>query len=146
MSDPRATLSEMAAQCRSGLPMPPQAGDAPVFAEPWQAQAFAMTVALHAKGLFTWPEWAAALTARLRSVNASGGLDDGSNYYLHWLDTLEGLVLDKQVRLGKPVGLQGLPEATGGPAFSTCAGLIRYAMAHAPAPTRGRRSASPMRT
>ena len=97
MSDPRATLSEIAAQCRQGLPMPPQAGDAPVFAEPWQAQAFAMTVALHAKGLFTWPEWAAALTERLRTVNAAGGLDDGSNYYLHWLDTLEGLVLSKQV-------------------------------------------------
>ncbi len=97
MSDPRATLSEIAAQCIAGLPMPPQAADAAVFAEPWQAQAFAMTVALHAKGLFTWPEWAAALTERLRAVNASGGLDDGSNYYLHWLDTLEGLVLAKQV-------------------------------------------------
>jgi cell division protein FtsA len=54
---------------------------------------------------------------------------------------LAGLVLDKQVRLGRPVGLQGLPEATGGPAFSACAGLIRYALAHAPAPTRGRRQA-----
>ncbi|RAU22916.1 cell division protein FtsA [Paramagnetospirillum kuznetsovii] len=54
---------------------------------------------------------------------------------------LAGLVLDKQVRLGRPVGLQGLPEATGGPAFSTCAGLIRYAMVHVPAPTRGKRSA-----
>ena len=97
MSDPRATLSEIAAQCRHGMPMPPQADDAPVFAEPWQAQAFAMTVALHAQGLFTWPEWAAALTERLRSVNAAGGLDDGSNYYLHWMDTLEGLVLAKQV-------------------------------------------------
>lgn len=97
MTDPRATLADIAAQCRLGLPMPPQSQDAPVFAEPWQAQAFAMTVALHAKGLFTWPEWAAALTERLRSVNASGGLDDGSNYYLHWLDTLEGLVLAKQV-------------------------------------------------
>jgi cell division protein FtsA len=51
---------------------------------------------------------------------------------------LAGLVLDKQVRLGRPVGLHGLPEATGGPAFSTCAGLIRYALAHAPAPSRGR--------
>jgi cell division protein FtsA len=53
---------------------------------------------------------------------------------------LAGLVLDKQVRLGRPVGLQGLPEATGGPAFSTCAGLIRYAIVHAPAPTRGRQT------
>lgn len=53
---------------------------------------------------------------------------------------LAGMVLDKQVRLGKPVGLHGLPEAVGGPAFSTCAGLIRYALAHAPAPSRGRKA------
>jgi cell division protein FtsA len=52
---------------------------------------------------------------------------------------LAGMVLDKQVRLGKPLGLHGLPEATGGPAFSTCAGLIRYALAHAPAPSRGKK-------
>jgi cell division protein FtsA len=55
---------------------------------------------------------------------------------------LAGLVLDKQVRLGRPVGLHGLPEATNGPAFSTCAGLIRYAMAHAPAPGRGKRQSA----
>ncbi len=53
---------------------------------------------------------------------------------------LAGLVLDKQVRLGRPVGFHGLPEATGGPAFSTCAGLIRYAIVHQSA-TRGRRNA-----
>ncbi|BAE52657.1 cell division protein FtsA [Paramagnetospirillum magneticum] len=53
---------------------------------------------------------------------------------------LAGQVLDKQVRLGKPIGLHGLPEATGGPAFSTCAGLIRYALVHAPAPSRGKRT------
>ncbi|MGE5546129.1 MAG: cell division protein FtsA [Solirubrobacterales bacterium] len=54
---------------------------------------------------------------------------------------LAGLVLDKQVRLGRPVGFQGLPEATGGPAFSTCAGLIRYALAHQPPAKAGRRAA-----
>ncbi|CAA7618498.1 cell division protein FtsA [Magnetospirillum sp. UT-4] len=53
---------------------------------------------------------------------------------------LAGLVLDKQVRLGRPVGFHGLPEATGGPAFSTCAGLIRYAMAHAPPAKAGRKA------
>lgn len=52
---------------------------------------------------------------------------------------LAGLVLDKQVRLGRPVGLQGLPEATGGPAFSTCAGLLRYALVHQPPAGRGRK-------
>ena len=37
--------------------MPPGAEEQ-VFAEPWQAQAFAMTVALHDRGLFSWNEWA----------------------------------------------------------------------------------------
>lgn len=49
---------------------------------------------------------------------------------------LAGLVLDKQVRLGRPVGFHGLPEATGGPAFSSCGGLIRYALIHTPASQR----------
>ncbi len=40
---------------------------------------------------------------------------------------LAALVLDKQVRLGRPAGFHGLPESTGGPAFATCAGLLRYA-------------------
>ncbi|KAF0222576.1 MAG: cell division protein [Rhodospirillaceae bacterium] len=53
---------------------------------------------------------------------------------------LAGLVLDKQVRLGRPVGLHGLPESTNGPAFSTCAGLIRYAMAHQPMAKSGRKA------
>lgn len=52
---------------------------------------------------------------------------------------LAGLVLDKQVRLGRPVGFHGLPEATGGPAFSTCAELVRYAIVHQSAASRGRR-------
>jgi cell division protein FtsA len=37
-------------------------------------------------------------------------------------------VLDKQVRPGRPLKLQGLAEATGGPAFATCAGLLAYAI------------------
>ncbi|MCA1908023.1 MAG: cell division protein FtsA [Magnetospirillum sp.] len=53
---------------------------------------------------------------------------------------LAGLVLDKQVRLGRPVGLHGLPESTNGPAFSTCAGLIRYAMAHQPVVKAGKKA------
>ena len=105
MSDPRATLAEIAAHCREGLPLPSQDKDAPVFSEPWQAQAFAMTVHLHAQGLFTWPEWAAALTAQLKGVSG----DDGSTYYLHWLDALEQMVLRKQV--GTPDQLHALEHA-----------------------------------
>lgn len=39
-------------------------------------------------------------------------------------------VLDKQVRLGHPVGFLGLGENSSGPAFSGCAGLVRYMVVH----------------
>ena len=93
MSDPRATLADIAAQCSGALPMPPGAADVPVFAEPWQAQAFAMAVQLHAKGVFTWPQWAHALSQTIAQAGAAGDPDDGSGYYQHWVDVLEHLVL-----------------------------------------------------
>jgi len=41
---------------------------------------------------------------------------------------LAAIVLDKQVRMGRPIRLAGLSDQTGGPAFSTCAGLVSYAL------------------
>ena len=67
----------------------------PVFAEPWQAQAFALAVQLHARQLFTWPEWAAALAARIKAAQQSGDPDLGDSYYQHWLGALEDLVSAK---------------------------------------------------
>ena len=67
----------------------PRDDDGPVFAAPWQAQAFAMTLHLHARGLFTWTEWAEALGAEIRGA---GPADDGSRYYEHWLAALEKIV------------------------------------------------------
>lgn len=65
----------------------------PVFAEPWQAQAFAMAVHLHARGLFTWPEWAQALA---QTIAGDAEPDrDGTRYYRQWLATLERLVTEK---------------------------------------------------
>ena len=93
MSDPRATLAEIAAQCRNGLPLPPGENGAPVFGEPWQAQAFAMTVQLHARGAFTWPQWAQALSQTIAQARAAGAADDGSTYYQQWVDALEHIVL-----------------------------------------------------
>lgn len=68
--------------------------DAPVFAEPWQAQAFALAVALHQRGLFTWSEWAAALSME---VAKPGAAQDGSDYYQHWLAAIEALLFKKGV-------------------------------------------------
>jgi nitrile hydratase accessory protein len=79
------------------LPGLPRDDDGPVFAEPWQAQAFAMTLALHQRGLFTWPEWAAALAAEIARAQAAGDPDRGDTYYTHWLAALERLVAEKGV-------------------------------------------------
>ncbi|RWO87746.1 MAG: nitrile hydratase accessory protein [Mesorhizobium sp.] len=68
--------------------------DAPVFAEPWQAEAFAMTVALHDSGLFSWSEWADALSAE---VKQPGAASDGHDYYEHWLAALQKLLSAKGV-------------------------------------------------
>lgn len=71
----------------AGSPRLPTDAEGPVFAEPWEATAFAMAVQLHAQGAFTWTEWAEALAREL-----AGADDDGSHYYEQWLAALEGLV------------------------------------------------------
>ena len=75
----------------------PRDTDGPVFAEAWQAEAFALTVRLHQAGCFTWTEWADTLATVLREVRERGEVDDGSRYYDHWLVALERLVTAKQV-------------------------------------------------
>ena len=73
----------------------PGAADAPVFREPGEAQAFAMTLSLHEHGLFSWPEWAQALAAQISAAQAAGDRDAGDTYYQHWLAALEHLVAAK---------------------------------------------------
>jgi nitrile hydratase accessory protein len=77
--------------------LPPLLRDAggPVFAEPWQAQAFALAVTLSKQGHFTWKEWAAALADELQAAARRGEPDDGSRYYEYWLAALERLVAAK---------------------------------------------------
>ncbi len=77
------------------LPGLPRDKDGPVFGAPWQAQAFALALALHERGVFTWPEWAAALTDAILRAQAQGDPDHGDTYYRHWLDALEQLVMAK---------------------------------------------------
>ena len=83
----------------AACPGQPWHGDAetgaPVFAEPWQAQAFAMAVLLHERGLFSWSEWAAALSLQIAAAQAAGDADLGDTYYHHWLAALEALVAAK---------------------------------------------------
>jgi nitrile hydratase accessory protein len=77
------------------LPSLPRNDDGPVFAEPWQAQAFALAVRLSAQGYFTWKEWAATLAGELQKAASRGEPDDGTHYYEHWLAALERLVTSK---------------------------------------------------
>jgi nitrile hydratase accessory protein len=77
------------------LPEIPRDADGPVFREPWEAQAFAMAVALHERGAFSWPEWAAALAAEIKAAEAAGDPDTGETYYRHWLAALERLLATK---------------------------------------------------
>jgi nitrile hydratase accessory protein len=69
--------------------------DGPVFAEPWQAQAFAMALELHRRGLFEWSEFATALAQQIERCQARGEADTGERYYHHWLAALEELVAAK---------------------------------------------------
>jgi len=73
----------------------PRDHDGPVFAEPWEAQAFALAVKLSEQGHFTWSEWAAALGNELKDAADRGEPDDGTHYYHHWLSALERLATAK---------------------------------------------------
>jgi nitrile hydratase accessory protein len=75
----------------------PRDDDGPVFCEPWEAQAFAMALALHERGLFTWTEWAATIAEEIKRAQAAGDPDTGETYYRHWLNALERLVAEKGV-------------------------------------------------
>jgi nitrile hydratase accessory protein len=79
----------------ASLPSLPRDEGGPVFAEPWQAQAFALAVRLSGQGYFTWKEWTAALGDELKSAADRGNPDDGSRYYENWLAALERLVIAK---------------------------------------------------
>jgi len=92
LSDPDPALD---AERLAALPPLPRDEGGPVFAEPWQAQAFALAVKLSEQGHFTWKEWAAALADELKAAASRGEPDDGSRYYHHWLAALERLVTER---------------------------------------------------
>lgn len=91
------------------LPRLPRDEGGPIFAEPWQATAFALAVRLSAEGQFTWKEWAEVLAEELKAGELRGEPDDGSRYYHCWLKALERLVIEK--RLSDPASLLAQKEA-----------------------------------
>ena len=90
-----AIRPDAARRATQALPSIPCDAEGPVFREPWEAQAFAMTVALHERGLFTWGEWAQALAEEIARAQEAGDPDTGESYYRHWLAALERIVAEK---------------------------------------------------
>lgn len=102
-------LSRLESSVLDALPRLPRDVGGPVFAEPWQAQAFALAVRLSKQGHFTWNEWAGTLADELKLDAQRGEPDDGSRYYHCWLTALERLVVAK--RLSDPATLLARKEA-----------------------------------
>jgi nitrile hydratase accessory protein len=89
-----AEAARRATEAVAGIP---RDAHGPVFCEPWEAQAFAMAVALHDAGLFSWSEWATILGDEIRKAQSAGDPDKGDTYYRHWLAALERIVTEKGV-------------------------------------------------
>lgn len=86
------------------VPSLPRDDDGPVFAEPWQAQAFAMTLALNEAGAFAWAEWVEVFSAEIKRAQEAGDPDTGETYYHQWLAALERIVADKGIAAGDLLG------------------------------------------
>jgi len=91
---PLDTAARSGAQISPGMP---RDDDGPLFREPWEAQAFAMMLALQERGLFTATEWSDALGAEIKRAQAAGDPDTGETYYHHWMAALEKLIAQKGV-------------------------------------------------
>jgi nitrile hydratase accessory protein len=105
LSRPDSKIDPAAAQeATAAVPGLPRDEHGPVFREPWEAQAFAMALALQQRGVFTWSEWAATLGEEIKRAQRAGDPDTGETYYRHWLATLERLVAEKGVASKETLG------------------------------------------
>lgn len=87
-------LERNAGALAASVGLPKSANGEPVFAEPWQATVFAMTVRLHEQGMFSWADWAEALSAELHKPDRRA---DGSDYYDCWVAALSRLLTQLSV-------------------------------------------------
>jgi nitrile hydratase accessory protein len=88
-------IKHAAHRAASEVPSIPHDADGPVFREPWEAQAFALALALHERKVFSWNEWAATLADEIKRAQTLGDPDTGETYYRHWLTALERIVAEK---------------------------------------------------
>jgi len=95
-ADARPSASSLSAAVASSAGLP-RDGDGPVFHAPWEAQAFALALALHERGEFTWSEWTQTLATVIGEVRQRGEPDLGDQYYRHWLTALERITSAKRL-------------------------------------------------
>jgi nitrile hydratase accessory protein len=117
------------------LPGLPRDADGPVFDAPWQAQAFALVLALHERGAFGWTTWTQALSEAIRAAQERGDPDDGSTYWQHWLEALQAMVLSRG--LGSAAELHALEHAWEAAAERTPHGQPIELSHHERGPARG---------
>jgi nitrile hydratase accessory protein len=94
-NDGAAEAAAATLRATQSVPSIPRNAEGPVFREPWEAEAFALALALNERGLFSWTEWAATLGEEIKKAQAAGDPDTGETYYHHWLATLERIVATK---------------------------------------------------
>jgi nitrile hydratase accessory protein len=108
----KTTICDAAAlMALESIPDIPRDEDGPVFAAPWQAQAFAMALSLQQRGVFTWAEWADMLGAVRALAATEGAPDTADTYYRDWLAALEQMVTSKG--LADPAALTRTRDAWG---------------------------------
>jgi nitrile hydratase accessory protein len=95
-------MTDHPARAVDPAPLPPDS-EGPVFAEPWQASAFALAVHLSERGAFAWSEWSAALGHEIQAA-APRASEESAAYFLHWLDALERLCREKGLVDGVEIG------------------------------------------
>jgi nitrile hydratase accessory protein len=74
-----------------GPAAPPRSNGELVFSEPWESRAFGIAVSLSEAGAFTWPEFRAALVARIEGWETAAQ-GEPWNYYRLWLAALEDVL------------------------------------------------------
>jgi nitrile hydratase accessory protein len=79
------------------MPLPQDSGDSFHFDEPWQAQAFAITVELNRHGFFSWTEWVEVFSKEIQAHPATPEEGHTTGYYRQWLTALETIMAERGI-------------------------------------------------
>jgi nitrile hydratase accessory protein len=82
---------------QQSAPLPQDSGDSFYFDEPWQAQAFAITLELNRQGHFSWTEWVAVFSKEIQTHPATPEEGHIIGYYRQWLTALETIMAQRGI-------------------------------------------------